>query len=253
MPRPSFIGLGAAKAGTTKVAQLLSQHPQIFMSSPKELHFFDGDAPDSHLAPDSYFSQFEEAQAAGEFTPSYLFMPEAPGAIAKLLGTEIKFIVALRNPVDRAYSHYCHAVNNWSEPKWQERNYPAENAGFEDALIEEPMRLQAGRFHIRHQSYFSKGLYALQLRRFFAFFPQENFFIYLFEDFVADPHGVLASLCRFLGVDENFEFADVRERVNAQTQGEIPLDLRSKLTGAYREANNELAEMIGRDLSLWNG
>ena len=175
MPKPNFLGLGAAKAGTTKMAQLLSQHPQIFMSEPKELHFFDGDGSLGDGSLDSYLANFKENIAIGEYTPSYLFVPDAPEAMARLLGTNLKFIVALRNPIDRAYSHHCHAVNNWSARKWQARGYPVETGTFSAALVEEPARLASGEYHIRHQSYFSKGLYALQLRRFFAHFPRENF------------------------------------------------------------------------------
>ena len=190
--------------------------------------------------------------AIGEYTPSYLFVPDAPEAMAKLLGTDLKFIVALRNPIDRAYSHYCHAVNNWSARKWQDKGYPIETGTFLEALIEEPARLTSGEYHIRHQSYFSKGLYALQLRRFFALFPRENFFVYIFEDFVREPRLILAELCQFLAVDQKFVFDDPETKVNTQTKGQLDPALRHQLQLAYQPANAELEKLIGRDLKLWN-
>jgi len=104
--RPNFLGIGAAKAGTTTLARQLSGHPEIsFSRKGKELHFFD----EQPITPESvahYFSLFPSNIAVGEFTPSYLFDPKCRDQIRDVLGTETRFIAILRNPVDRAYSHY---------------------------------------------------------------------------------------------------------------------------------------------------
>jgi len=249
--KPNFLGIGAAKAGTTKVARLLNQHPEVFISSPKELHYFDSDDPLGKKTTEWYFSKFEENVARGEITPSYMFVPGAPKLIHSVLGVDMKFIVSLRNPVDRAYSHYCHAVNNWHEEKYRERNYPIEELNFRDAITQEPERLASGEFHIRHQSYFKKGVYSEQLERYFEFFPRENFYIYLFEDFIENPSSIMAEMCQFLGVNDSFKFRNFGEKVNAQTKGSLDLATRTWLSARYLPDNQKLNDLIGIDVSKW--
>ena len=99
--RPTFLGIGAAKAGTTSLAELLRSHPEIsFPHHAKELHYFDERF--GRVPRDWYFQQFSQNTAVGEFTPSYLFLPECRDRIFDTLGADLRFIVALRNPVDRA-------------------------------------------------------------------------------------------------------------------------------------------------------
>ncbi len=251
--RPNFLGIGAAKAGTTTVARLLAGHPEISfpVNGTKELHYFD----EKYAKDDDawYFSQFENNIAIGEYTPSYIFDPECRDRIYKTLGGDIKFIVALRNPVDRAFSHYCHAVNNWWQDKYRALNYPVEGLSFEDAIDKESERLGAGNYHIRHLSYFSKGLYAEQLKRFFEVFPKDNFYIYLYEDYIASPAHILKNICTFLGVDEHFEFQGTDKVYNTQTNRIMAHSTRRKLNERYGNSIKELEDLLGRDLSVWTG
>ncbi len=251
--KPNFLGIGAAKAGTTTMTNMLAQHPEISfpVKIGKELHFFDYPEKVTPEGVADYFTHFEENTATGEFTPSYLFDTGCRDLIDKVLGRDIRFLVTLRNPVDRAFSHYCHAVNNWAEEQWQKLNYPIEDLSFEEAIEKEEERLQSGRYHIRHQSYFSKGLYARQLKWYFEVFPKENFFIYLLEDYTADPKPILTEICRFLGVDDNFEFENLDLKMNAQTNIALSPETRARLMERYRSSIDELEAILGRDLSLW--
>lgn len=249
--KPNFLGIGVAKAGTTTIASLLGQHPEISfpISDQKELHYFD-EKYTKHSV-NWYLNQFHSNIAVGEFTPSYLFVPEVRDRIYHELGPSTKFIVALRNPVDRAFAHYSHAVNNWFEKRYKDLGYPTEVLGFEAALQQEHLRLASNEFHIRHLSYFSKGLYARQLKWYFQVFDQKNFYVYLLEEYIHTPQKVLRDLCEFLGVDSRLEFTGINKKLNSQTNLALDPLIRSKLTKKYEESIRELEVLLGRDLSVW--
>ena len=177
---------------------------------------------------------------------------ECRNLIYDVLGEDTRFLVALRNPVDRAFAHYCHAVKNWGDPKFRERGYPIETLSFQEAVEKEGERLASGEYHVRHQSYFMKGLYASQLSWYFERFPRDNFYIYLLEDYVQGPSRILIEICRFLGVDQQFRFPDPARRLNAQADRPMSLGTRSWLLERYRPYNAQLEQLLGRDLSLWN-
>jgi len=249
---PNFLGIGAAKAGTSSLANCLAQHPEIsFPHSGKELHFFDYPECDSAAGQSRYRAEFSPNRAMGEFCPSYLYVRECRDRIRALLGPGVRFIIALRNPVDRAYSHYCHAVHNWGDLRWQQRGYPRETLSFEEALAQEPERLASGEYHIRHQSYFSKGLYAEQIKWYLEIFPPEQFYIYLLDDFISEPGRILKELCIFLDIDPGHEFRNADKRLNAQSKGMMSDATRRQLTVRYLPDIKELEQLIGRDLSAW--
>lgn len=250
---PNFLGLGVAKAATTSIARLLAAHPQISfpVSGTKELHFFDYAENDSDDAVRDYLGSFEPNRVVGEFTPSYLFVKESRDRIFRTLGTRTKFFVVLRDPVDRAYSHYCHAVNEWGAETYRARGYPVEDLSFLEAIRAEPRRLESGEYHIRHQSYFSKGLYAAQLRWYFQKFPRDNFHIGFFDDFVADPTGFMNEIFRFLEISEHTFDADASRKMNSQTRGTIAAADRAWLVDKYLDSIADLEELLGVDLSAW--
>src|SRR6266480_7948081 len=130
-PLPDFLILGAQKAGTTALYAYLRQHPEITGPSWKEVSFFDrhyarGEAWYRGNFPNSLRAR---GKLVGEASPSYLFHPLAPERVAGLV-PEAKLIALVRNPVDRAYSHYQHEVALGREP-----------LSFEDAVAAEYERL----------------------------------------------------------------------------------------------------------------
>ncbi len=249
--RPTFLLIGAAKAGTTTVSDILREHPQVCgpRNGSKEVHYFD-ERYETH-SPEWYFSQFSANIAVGEFTPSYLYLTECRDRIHDTLGDNIRFIVALRNPVDRAFAHYCHAINHWWEPKYRPLGYPIEDLNFEDAIAQEAERLASGEFHIRHLSYYSKGLYANQLQWYFQRFPRESFFIYTLDEFISNPHAVLRRLCEFVEVDADVTFTRPDRRLNAQTNRTMDPATRVALTCRYAPSIRQLEDLLGRDFSTW--
>jgi hypothetical protein len=105
----------------------------------------------------------------------------------------VKLVALLRNPVDRAYSGYRYTVRDGFEPL----------ASFEAALKAEPERIAAGWQSIWHHTHL--GFYAAQLRRYYDIFGRDQIRVYIYDDFVTRPSQVFGDLCRFLGIDEDFQ------------------------------------------------
>ena len=126
MSLPNFMCIGASKSGTTSLYDILKQHSDIFLPSFKEPHFFDIPLVYQNgieWYKKTYFQSVKNEKCIGDFTPTYLFDEHAPERILNDLGVNMKFIIILRNPVDRAYSHYLHSKRDLHE-----------HLSFEDAL-----------------------------------------------------------------------------------------------------------------------
>ena len=248
-----ILGLGAAKSGTTTLASLLKEHPQIKISKiGKEVHFFDEKFDQGK---DWYLGLFEHHNSNKffnlDFTPSYLFDPKCRDRIFDTLGRNLKFVVILRNPFERAYSHYCHAVNHWWKPEYRPRGYPEEKLSFYDALLTEDKRLKSGKYHIRHQSYYNKGLYDRQLEYYFDKFPKSYFFVIIFEEFIKNHQSILGSLYDWLGISADFAKNQELLKLNSQTQGKIPGEAINFLQDKFDHSINNLEKILGKDLAFW--
>ncbi|MBS1262025.1 MAG: hypothetical protein MAG453_01363 [Calditrichaeota bacterium] len=208
MPLPSFIVVGAAKAGTTALHHYLNAHPAIFMPARKELHYFShrwigeglegpGDQrPWVNLikTEEDYRRQFEDArtdQVVGEVSPSYLFFHQSIGLMKELLGPDVKVIIMLRDPVDRAVSNYLHLI-------CAER----ETLSFGKALIVEEARKRAG--YGDFWRYTEHSRYADQVAAYLDAFPREQVEVILFDDLKRRPEEVMRRVFAFVGVDPEY-------------------------------------------------
>lgn len=205
---PNFLMIGAAKSGTTTVWHYLRQHPQIFMSPRKHVRFFafeeenpgfrgpalrDESVPYAIADIDSYHALFdgvEDETAIGEASHSYLYQPMAAERI-KGYAAGMKLIAILRNPAERAYSHFMQMRRDGREPL----------EDFRRSLEAEAERVRDYWWPDFH--YVRIGLYHSQLRRYFERFDREQMRIYLYEDLKTDPHGMMRDLFRFLNVDDS--------------------------------------------------
>jgi hypothetical protein len=198
---PNFFIIGAAKAGTTSLYEYIKNHPEIYLSNVKEPHYFCNDALyekglDYYV--DTYFSGAERYPARGEATPHYLYYEKAARRMAEALPrTHQKFIVVLRNPVQRAYSLYWNMVAEGHE-----------SLSFEDAVAAESSRLNDASTHhfgrVRHQ-YVDSGMYARQIRTYFKYFDPSQFLILFLEDLVDNHDEVIRGVYRFIGVSDRVE------------------------------------------------
>src|SRR4051794_22152890 len=208
MAFPDFFLVGAPKAGTSALHAALVQHPQLYLSHPKEPKFFlcDGAPPDpagqrgpgdAHSAQewiwrrDRYEALFDGAPAGarrGESTPFYLYDTAAHRRIAQRV-PEARLVAIVRDPVDRAYSNWMHLWSDGLEPV----------ADFGAAWDLEDERVAAGWAPFWH--YRRLGLYGEQLAHLAAVFDRSQIHVLRYRELVDDPRAALASICRFLEVE----------------------------------------------------
>ncbi len=240
----SFIVGGAQKSGTTALDSFLRQHPEIYMPhTGKEIHFFDNEnnfikKPD-HGAYHSHFHPLPSHRVIGETTPIYLYWDPAPARIWNY-NPDIKWIVILRNPVDRAYS-------GWN----MERKRYADPVPFADAVALETERCAAA-LPLQHRvfSYLDRGYYAHQVRRLFRIFGRKNCLVLLTEDLATNHSATLRRVFEFLGVDPNV--APPAEKVFEHAYpDELDKALRARLAARFYFDIRELETLLGRDLSAW--
>ena len=196
MSLPNFMCIGAAKSGTTTLYDILKQHPEIFLPAFKEPHFFDiAENYNNGIEwyERNYFNNINQNIIA-DFTPSYFFEKEAPKRIFNNLGGGVKFIVILRHPVERAYSHYLHSVRDKNE-----------DLSFEEAILKEDSRIEkfienGDYLSYLRNSYYHQGLYGAMIERYLKYFSLDNFlFIHFENEFKADRKKIIDKLLVFIG------------------------------------------------------
>jgi hypothetical protein len=192
--RVNFLIAGVQKGGTTALDAYLREHPAISMAKSKEVHFFDDEQVFASDAPDyryyhHNFAPENESQILGEATPIYMYWRDAPRRIWEY-NPAMKFVIVLRNPIERAFSH-------WN----MERNRAADTLPFLEALQSETERCRSA-LPLQHRtfSYIDRGYYAEQLRRIWAYFPKRQTLILRYEKLRDAPTSALNEVCRFLDV-----------------------------------------------------
>lgn len=207
MVLPNFVIAGAAKAGTSSLTAMVSQHPQVFMPTRKEPHYFlHPERPAAYAGPgdddlnglvvsrwDDYTAMFDpggDRQAIGEASVFYLTSPAAMVEMRRRLG-DVRVVVTLRNPARRAFSAYSHL-----------RMFGRETLSFHDALQAEDARTEAGWEPLWR--YRALGQYADQVDALLGTFGRDTVLLLRYEDFQKDAAGQLRTVFAFLGVDPAF-------------------------------------------------
>lgn len=286
MTLPNFIMIGVAKAGTTSFFHYLDQHPQIYMCPIKATNFFgyedarnwkwmeEGDPPLLRNFPVRTFEEYEASFAGasteiaiGEVSPQYFRCPTAAQRIHDSI-PNVKLIVSLRNPADRAFSGFLMRTRRGDAVK-----------GFYEELSPQ-------------SSHVKEGFYYRRLKRYLDIFPKDRIKIYLFEEFRKEPARIVADLYEFLGVATNFvpdtstrhnpagipkirllnqlffhptliniaksvipeNIQGMAKRVqqqNLKAAPKLPAELRAELLNHYREDILKLQELVDHDLSVW--
>jgi hypothetical protein len=201
---PNFFILGSAKCGTTSLYHLLRAHPEVFLPVVKEPEFFSNDLHFS-AGIDAYsrthFRGAESRAARGDATPHYIAFEKVARRIKDLIPEEgHRFILILRDPVERAYSLYWNLVYEGHE-----------TLDFEEALEREDERSrdpELDRMGLVRFRYFSSGLYGAQLEAYLRYFSRERFLILLQEDLRRDPKAVIQRICGFLGISPDYELPE---------------------------------------------
>lgn len=251
---PNTIILGAQKAGTTALFDRLAAVPGVLVSCVKEVHYFDLGGSRGLDWYRAHFPLDDEAEALCrrgidpivlEASPYYLFHPAVPGRMAAAL-PNARFIVLLREPLTRAWSHYWHERSRgfeWRRPEVAFEREESRLAGESERLLVEP---DATSFRHRHFGYLARSRYAEQLRRWFHQFPPERFLILKAEDLFGKSKAEMQRLQAFLDLPE----APARQTrtTGARNAGEyppLPHALRDRLAERLEPANRELEAMLG--------
>lgn len=241
---PDFLIIGAQKSGSTSLYNYLVRHPHVLPSLAKEIHFFDNNYGRgtewyrAHFAAETKGRDFQ----VGEATPYYLFHPLCPARIAAVV-PDAKLLVILRNPIDRAYSHYQHELRRHHE--W---------LSFEEAIERESERL-AGEtermlrnesfYSVAHQrhSYLARGRYSEQLQGWFQLFPRDQFLIRDIEAFRTEPGKIYSEVLDFLDLPQHK--LDAFRMYYSWKYEKMSPETRERLIEYFREPNRQLFETLG--------
>lgn len=244
---PDFIIIGTQKGGTTSLYNYLKMHPEVKLHRNKEVHFFDKYYSRGVTWYRSWFPfKIYGKKITGEATPCYMFYP---GAIKKMKAVlpKAKIIVLLRNPVERAYSHYQ-----------MEKRKGREKLSFEEAIEQEKSRLEQERIKLEQRdsyfskilanhSYLSRGLYAEQLKRLFMYYDKSQVLIIDSKKFKTNTKVTLGEIYSFLELNQ-FQNRELQRNKNVHTYP--PMDEKTKkyLKDFFREPNEELFGLLNRKL-----
>lgn len=285
---PNFIIVGAPKAGTTSLYHYLTEHPQVFMSDPKEVNFFSRKEIEAQgLFYDDFkarnlneyeelFASVTDEKAVGEASVSYLFYPEVPAKIKETL-PNVKIIILLRDPVDRGFSHYL-----------MDYKLGLVDIPFKEIIYKTNKHKNQ---NLYYQQYVELGLYYEQVKRYLDIFGHEKVRIYFQEDLRSDSKKTILDLYEFLGIDKSFmpnierehnvfampknklirtfyAFYPLRSLLSAiipkalkekiesiiferKQKPKLEQDAKAYLWDFYRDNICELEHLLDRDLSQW--
>ena len=249
--KPRFLIIGSQRCGTTSLYNYLSQHPNITSASKKEIHYFDTNYDKGNNWYKKHFTITEGSKRkreliTGEATPYYIFHPHAPSRVKKNL-PDAKLIVMLRDPVERAFSHYKHHFKLKVEPLRFEEAIRLESermAGEWDKMLQDK---SYDSYNLQMFSYLARGVYVDQLKRWFEHFPREQILVLQSEDFFDNPEKIFLQALHFLGLPDHKLTA--YEKFNANGDEPIPNSIRRYLTNYFKPHNERLYKLIGTEFS----
>lgn len=219
-PLPDFLHVGAQKAGSTWIHYALKEHPDIFMPDNDNVSFFD---VYYHRGEDWYKKQFDAYQgeiAIGEESPGYLKHPIAPQRAADLV-PDVKIIMCLRNPIDRAYSQWWHAQKNWT------------NTDFQRSI----------NYHATNDVFITPGLYEYHISKWENYFPTSQIKIVFFDDFISDNKSFIQNIYDFIGVDSKYSPSIIGEKIKSGedlNEPSVLYDKRNQIRDGIRKYTPEI-------------
>jgi hypothetical protein len=261
MAYPSFFVAGAAKSGTTSLHVYLDQHPDIFMSKPKEPFFFEAEydrGPGYYYR--RYFGGWNGQREVGESRHRNLYLPYIPARIHDY-NPQARILAILRNPAERTISHWWHWRSRGEEPlalfdALQVDLERIRNGGrifTPDQISQYAIRVDQG-FGV-FRTYLDTGYYLEQLLRYAELFGRSRLHVVLAEDLFGDPEPTMAGIFSFLGVDSAIAGRLKYDVYNDAVPGkdrEVAQDAWKWLIAHYEPQNRKLEEFIGRSLAAWN-
>ena len=259
--KPSFLIIGSQKGGTTSLYKYLCDHPQMLTASHKEVNFF---SRQFYRGINWYSKQFPVAKGedliTGEASTNYIFYPHAPKRVFKFF-PKIKLILLLRDPVERAISHYHYNLTiNQTNQSSEKREY----LSFKEAIETEKLRIREDIEKVKidgnhdkcynyfYYSYLKRGIYIEQLRRWMKFFPREQLLILKSEDFFQEPNVIFQKVLNFLDLPE-FELPKYKQLNKGvlKSKSEIDDSMKLHLAEYFQPYNQKLEDFLGMKFD-WN-
>jgi len=230
-----FLGIGAQKAGTTWLYEMLRQHPQISFPLKKEVHYWNKQYPKKSI--NDYLSEFSSKEIfEGEITPAYAFLPIS--TIQKIYAhqPELKIIYILRNPIDRAWSSAKMALK-----RAEMQHHEASDQWFID--------------HFNSAGSLMRGDYEYAINNWHSVFPANNISLLFFEDIKHNPSSLLKQCCDHLGISnfdqEALNTLAIEKPVFPSTSLMLTPSLFIHLKDIYRDRIISLSQCLEKDLSYW--
>jgi len=241
---PDFMIIGAQKSGTTSLYKYLSKHPDIKPNYVvKELDFFDEDYSRGKVWYRSNFPKRKKGKLYFEGTTHYLYNPLVPGRVKKML-PNVKFIILLRDPIDRAYSSYKHQVRAGRETLSFEEAIQAESErlkGEKEKLLTNPDYIS---YNYNHFSYIERGKYANQINNWLEYFPKEQMLILSSKDFFKNTDNSLKQIYDFL--DIRYIKTNIKKKHNTGNYKDtMSKEMREKLKLIFKPHNTKLQKLLG--------
>lgn len=240
-----FLICGTQRGGTGALFNWLRKHPDICWAKRKEVHFFDSERVFRGKKPQyfkyhSFFDPQPFHKLLGEATPIYMYWYDAPKRIWQY-NRDMKLIVILRNPIDRAYSH------------WNLTRHRDPDVSFWDAIRNERERCRSA-LPLQHRffSYVDRGFYIQQLRRLWTYFDQSQMLILRNEDLRSRPEEIVDKICRFLGI-RSFPEAKppVARELRYPYPGPMGIRERDYLRQVFEYEIRSLERVLGWDCRRW--
>jgi len=245
---PSALIIGTQKGGTTFLFDYLVQHPDVLPPLNKEIHYFDLNYARGvtwYRARFPYSYQLRGRAMTLDASPYYLAHPLVPQRVTDLL-PGAKLIVLLRNPVDRAFSHYQHEVRGGRESLSFAEAIERESerlAGEEERLRQEPAYYS---YNHHRYSYMLRGVYIEQLQRWARHFPRSQLLVLQSEWLFRDPAAATEAVQGFLGLGpQRFERYEPSYQGNYERG--MSADLRTRLASYFEPYNRELYQWLGEE------
>jgi hypothetical protein len=254
---PSFILVGAQRAGTTSLFRALMSHPLIHSANyHKGVNYFDVNYHRDFSWYQGHFPTTANLQRASrtssvsgdpitfEASGYYMFHPCAPERMARHL-PDVRILAMLRDPVERAFSAYKHELARGFETESFERALELEDERLEGQA--ERMLADPGyqSFSHRHHAYLRRGQYAEQLQRLGEHFPVEQIHAIDSESFFEQPETTYTGVLEFLGLP--LAMPDRFDRWNGRPSSPLPEETRTRLREHFSSHDRALAELLGRE------
>lgn len=252
LPLPDFLGIGSAQSGTTWLHRNLGHHPDIFLPSVKEVHYFDR----AFWWPLREYSEFFApgvGRLKGEITPGYAILHPDRIRFIRAVMPEARLVIIIRNPVDRAWSAARRVLSGLAESTF--------DVAFEDIEKSEIIAYLNQEHDYRpergNQGAYAPGVlrgnYTAILDNWLTHFPEEQLLVCFFEELREDPRGLFLRVLEHIGASTDVDLGafPLAKVVNKNPEHPIPDAIRSFLQDKYRDEIEGLYQRFGDPVAPW--